>query len=91
MDDICGRFIKEAPELMRREFEREGVKLHATVMNSKFLEQKRGGGQLEVHKGMKRYKPTISINATELLKVRLITRSIIVAPLSPSTCIKTFV
>ena len=29
-------FLEKAPDLMNREYEREGVKLHATVMNSKF-------------------------------------------------------
>ena len=29
-------FLEKAPDLMSREYEREGVKLHATVMNSKF-------------------------------------------------------
>ena len=30
-------FISAAGDLMQREFEREGVKLHATLMNSSFL------------------------------------------------------
>ena len=30
-------FISVAGDLMQREFEREGVKLHATLMNSSFL------------------------------------------------------
>ena len=29
-------FLEKAPDLVSREYEREGVKLHATVMNSKF-------------------------------------------------------
>ena len=36
VDTVFTRFLEKAPDLMQREFEREGVKLHATVMNSKF-------------------------------------------------------
>ena len=34
MDVLVSHFLEEAPDLMDREFERERVKLHATVMNS---------------------------------------------------------
>ena len=36
MDSVVGYVIENAPDLMRKEFERDGVKLHATLMNSKF-------------------------------------------------------
>ncbi len=36
VDTVVSHIIKEAPELMEWEFEREGVKLHMTVMNSDF-------------------------------------------------------
>ena len=37
MDVLVSHFLEEAPDLMDKEFEREGVKLHATVMNSSRL------------------------------------------------------
>ena len=36
VDTIAAYVIEKAPDLMVKEFEREGVKLHATVMNSRF-------------------------------------------------------
>ena len=36
MDAVVSYVIENAPDLMRKEFERDGVKLHATLMNSKF-------------------------------------------------------
>ena len=36
MDAVQSHVIAGAPDLMRREFGREGVKLHATLMNSHF-------------------------------------------------------
>ena len=69
VDEINSSFIAEGPELMRNEFEREGVKLHATVLNSKFLERLEGGGELEVYRGKKREQPWMTINASGLFKV----------------------
>ena len=66
VDKISKRFIREAPELMREEFEREGVKLHATLMNSKFLEER---GELELHRGKRRFKQSKTINAAGVFKV----------------------
>ena len=68
VDELCDSFIKAAPELMRREFERKGVKLHATLINSKFLIGKDKELELEVYKGMRRYK-TGTVDATALFKV----------------------
>lgn len=39
VDILVDSFMKKAPDLMTREFERTGVKLHATLLNSSFLEQ----------------------------------------------------
>lgn len=36
MTAVHNHVLKEAPDLMSREYEREGVKLHATVMNTHF-------------------------------------------------------
>ena len=36
MDAVAGYVIEHAPDLMTKEFDREGVKLHATLMNSRF-------------------------------------------------------
>ena len=36
MDAIASYVLENAPDLMFKEFEREGVKLHVTLMNSKF-------------------------------------------------------
>ena len=36
MDAVQGHVIERAPDLMKKEFERDGVKLHATLMNSRF-------------------------------------------------------
>ena len=36
VDAIASYVIENAPDLMSKEFDREGVKLHATLMNSKF-------------------------------------------------------
>ncbi len=46
MDAVVSHFMKAAPELMEREFEREGVKLHVTLMNSRFqkLKEQNGSG-----------------------------------------------
>ena len=43
VDTIAENFLKKAPDLMSKEFERTGVKLHATVMNSKFPNQRAEG------------------------------------------------
>ena len=34
MDAVVSHVIERAPDLMSREFDREGIKLHATLMNS---------------------------------------------------------
>ena len=36
VDAVAGYVIENAPDLMSKEFDREGVKLHATLMNSRF-------------------------------------------------------
>ena len=36
VDAVAAYVIENAPDLMSKEFEREGVKLHATLMNSRF-------------------------------------------------------
>ena len=64
------RCIRKAPELIRREFEREGVKLHATVINCKFLSRGSDDMELESHKGKKLMKPKQTIDATGIFKVR---------------------
>lgn len=71
VDELSSGFIREAPELMKREFEREGVKLHATVMNSKFLEvtQEGSGGALEVHRGRRRQMSRARLDATGVFQV----------------------
>ena len=65
VDEVCDGVIKAAPELMRREFERKGVKLHATLINSKFLEE---GVEMEVYKGRRRSKAG-TVEAAALFKV----------------------
>lgn len=67
VDEVSNSFIREGPELMQREFEREGVKLHATVINSRFLE--RAKGELQVYRGRRREIGSVSINATQLFKL----------------------
>ncbi len=67
VDQLCDGFIKECPELMRREFERKGVKLHATLINSKFLSG--DTEELEVYRGMRRQKTSTTVDATALFKV----------------------
>lgn len=69
MDEINCGFIAEGPELMKKEFERDGVKLHATVLNSKFLERLEGGRELEVYRGRRREQPWMTIDAAGLFKV----------------------
>ncbi len=68
VDNVVERFIKAAPEMMQREFEREGVKLHATLVNCTFLGQEKGG-ELEVHRGRRRQLPTETVDATRLVEV----------------------
>ena len=60
-------FIQKAPEMMQGEFEREGVKLHATLMNSKFLGKKTG--ELELFRGRKRECPVELVDATRVFQV----------------------
>lgn len=36
VDAVQSHVIARAPDLMKKEFDREGVKLHATLMNSRF-------------------------------------------------------
>ena len=67
MEELCGGVIAAAPELMRSEFAREGVKLHATLINSKFLSG--GSEELEVHWGRRRRKAGVKVDATILFKV----------------------
>ena len=38
VDTLVASFMEKAPDLMTREFERTGVKLHATILNSAFRE-----------------------------------------------------
>ena len=66
VDELSDGFIKAGPELMRREFERKGVKLHATLINSKFLSR---GDEMEVYQGMRRFKTDTTVDATTLFKV----------------------
>ncbi len=67
VDELCDGVIAAGPELMRKEFERKGVKLHATLINSKFLS--RGNEELEVHRGKRRQKAGVKVDATSLFKV----------------------
>lgn len=53
------------------EFERDGVKLHATVMNCSFLGRSADAAQLEVHRGRRRKRPTDTIDATGVFKASL--------------------
>jgi hypothetical protein len=69
VENVNSEFIREGPELMRKEFEREGVKLHATMLNSKFLEKLEGGRELEVYRGRRREQPWMTIDASRLFKV----------------------
>lgn len=67
MDEINTSFIKAAPELMRKEFERDGVKLHATLMNCKLLEMESGRARLKNPRSRSMKRKTI--DATKILKV----------------------
>lgn len=67
VDEINSVFIQKAPEMMQAEFEREGVKLHATLMNSKFLGKKTG--ELELFRGRKRECPVELVDATRVFQV----------------------
>ena len=71
VDAIVEHFLEKAPDLMSREYEREGVKLHATVMNSKFpytekKESVTGGG----YRGS---RPRDSFDAKGVFRVSIVT------------------
>ena len=75
VDALVSHFLEEAPDLMDREFEREGVKLHATVMNSKFPHTSDSGGATGTkgsHErgGHRRHVPRESFDARRIFKVR---------------------
>ena len=71
-----GQVVREAPEMMRLEFQREGVKLHATVMNAGFLsryaEEEESSREMEVYRGRRRQKPRDNFDATRLFEVGVI-------------------
>ena len=47
--------IETAPDLMNKEFDRDGVKLHATLMNSRFpVAVAKDGAKREGKRGMER-------------------------------------
>ena len=72
VDTVVEDFIKNSPDLMAREFERTGVKLHATILNSKFRDlsdRKKGSAQRVA------YKPPESFDATRIFKASSITLS----------------
>ena len=70
VDAVVEYFINNSPDLMTREFERTGVKLHATILNSKFRDlsgRKKGLAQRVA------YKPPESFDATRIFKASSIT------------------
>lgn len=67
VDAIAEHFLEKAPDLMSREFEREGVKLHATVMNSKFpYTEKKDAGASSGYRGS---RPRDSFDARGVFRV----------------------
>jgi len=70
---MVGHVIQEAPEMMRREFERDGVKLHATVMNTSFLARyEEREPEMEVYRGRRRQKPRDTFDATRIFEVGVV-------------------
>ncbi len=70
MDGVASRVIRGAPELMRREFERDTLKLHATVMNCTFLTHSEDSAPaMELHKGRRRPKHRDTLDASRIFKV----------------------
>ena len=72
MDAIVESFLEKAPDLMSKEFERTGVKLHATLMNSKFrASSDEGSGRIgagrSAQKGRKPHRE--SFDARGIFKV----------------------
>lgn len=65
VDAIVEHFLARAPDLMNREHEREGIKLHATVMNSKFLYRDKDSVASGGHKGRSR----VSFDARAVFQV----------------------
>ena len=77
VDALVGCFMETAPDLMNREFERDGVKLHATVMNSKFasLHGPVEGGSTHgsMTESSRHKRPKESFDARGIFKVRVYT------------------
>ena len=81
MDAIASYVIENAPDLMSKEFDREGVKLHATLMNSKFPVKraekaaeregkKEGDWRRKAPEPERRKRPEkVSFDATRIFKV----------------------
>ena len=65
MDAIVEHFLARAPDLMSQEHEREGVKLHATVMNSKFPHQDKDSATTVGYRG----RPRASFDARVVFQV----------------------
>ena len=83
VDAVAGYVIENAPDLMSKEFDREGVKLHATLMNSRFpaaiakdaaeREGKRGvegNWRQREREPQKRIPARQSFDATKIFKVK---------------------
>ena len=74
MDAVQSHVIAGAPDLMRREFDREGVKLHATLMNSRFPTKvtraaEGRGGEGKWNKRERPTPPREPFDARKILKV----------------------
>ena len=68
VDSITHNFRQKAPDLMTNEFERDSVKLHATVMNAKFpaqLMESKEGRARDGERNMKKF----TFDATNVFKV----------------------
>ena len=73
VDAVFLHFLERAPDLMQREFEREGVKLHATVMNSKFSQsqshQETGPGGSKAAESSWKQRPREGFDARGIFQV----------------------
>ena len=67
VDSITSNFREMAPDLMTKEFGRDSVKLHATVMNANFVDHDMESREIGP-RNAKKYK----INATNVFKVNIL-------------------
>ena len=67
VDSITSNFCEMAPDLMTKEFGRDSVKLHATVMNANFVDH-----DMESRETGPRNAKKYKINATNVFKVNIL-------------------